>query len=125
MAQPAGCSHDVHFWLSSRPNGNLMEADSIGVCSSSAYRTLRVEIKYDGWPTDSVVSSNSNSRTGTDYYTYTATCDGGQTKPYYGRAFLYPEPYVQGQRCPPSQDLRVTPAEGWRRAPCMSYVAAV
>jgi len=97
VAEPAGCSHDVYFWTtySYTKNGTayyLMHTDSVGSCTTSAYRTLRVEIKADGWPTDPLVAANSSSGTGTSYYAHVQSCDKENYKSYFGRAFFTQSP---------------------------------
>lgn len=89
LAEPSGCGHSSNFYAT-KASGNryLMTAESWGSCNTSAYRTLRVEIKQDlsGQP-DPLVAANSDSRTGTSYYAVVSSCDNRNTRVYYGRGF--------------------------------------
>lgn len=85
-AEPVGCSSRVTGGTSST---GLLYADGYGSCAGSATRELRVEIKQaiSGQP-DPLLATGNDYRTSTSYHAHTSSCDSGQTKYYYGRAFF-------------------------------------
>jgi hypothetical protein len=70
------------------PSG-LLQTTATANCTETKTRTLRAEIKWDhNVLPDPLVASNSDSGTKTAYSKRLTTCDNGNIRAYYGRAFF-------------------------------------
>lgn len=87
-ADPAGCGHSTDFYWSLSGGGYLLYTEGEGGCSLSQTLTLRVQVKVNLWPSDVVIGQNDHHTTGTYWTRTVSSCDGGQTKEYYGRSYF-------------------------------------
>jgi hypothetical protein len=87
QAQPAGCTRNTISLTASA--AGALTASTSAICNTTANRTIVAEVKWDkAWAPDPLTAKNSRNLTGTNYSVSVTTCDGGNTRGYYGRGYF-------------------------------------
>ena len=87
-AQPSGCT-DNAISLTVNAQTKSMTSSTSSTCATNGNRTIVAEIKWDkAFAPDPLVAKNSSTSNILNRSVSVSTCDGGNTRGYYGRGYF-------------------------------------